>query len=126
VKDARTFNNHGGLEGKRRRDHAVYFACGTHRGWQSLMPRVVTQNEVRHCIQVSGGITPTSKSGKKYEMKTVDRLRSSEFGRGAPVRGYLEAVLSTLPSSNFPHARQNVRSVLYVPIVLRWSRTTSS
>jgi len=25
---------------------------------------------------------------------------------------YLEAVLSTLPSSNFPHARQNVRPVL--------------
>jgi hypothetical protein len=44
----------------------------------------------------------------------------------ATVWVYLEAVLSTLPSSNFPHARQNVRSVLYVPIVLRWSRTTSS
>jgi hypothetical protein len=33
------------------------------------------------------GLTPTSKSGKKYEMKTVDRLRSSEFERAAPVRG---------------------------------------
>jgi hypothetical protein len=32
---------------------------------------------------------------------------------------YLAAVLSTFPSSNFPHARQNVKSVLCVPIVLR-------
>jgi hypothetical protein len=72
------------------------------------------------------GITPTSKSGKMYEMNAVDRLRSSELERSAPVRVYLEAVLSTLPSSNFPQARQKVRSVLYVPMVLRWSRTTSS
>jgi hypothetical protein len=39
---------------------------------------------------------------------------------------YGVAVLSTFPSSNFPQARQNFKSVLYVPIVLRWSRTTSS
>jgi hypothetical protein len=60
----------------------------------------------------SAGLGPPSKRNKRAACATV--------------WVYLEAVLSTLPSSNFPHARQNVRSVLYVPIVLRWSRTTSS
>jgi hypothetical protein len=125
VKDARTIGNHGSLEGKRRQ--LPWMQWRTSRSvWRACALGIASPSACGKHAGSCVGITPTSKSGKMYEMKTVDRLRSSEFERGAPVRVYLEAVLSTLPSSNFPQARQNVRSVLYVPIVLRWSRTTSS
>ena len=125
MKDARTFSNHGSLEGKRRQ--LPWMQWRTFRSvWRALALGIVSPSACGKHGMVMCRDNADLKGGKMYEMKTVDRLRSSEFERSAPVRVYLEAVLSTLPSSNFPQARQNVRSVLYVPMVLRWSRTTSS
>jgi len=52
--------------------------CVTSLGIRDYQPRCVRQARQ---TAWSCGVTPTAKSGKKYEMKT------GEFGRGAPVSG---------------------------------------
>jgi len=86
VEDAPTFSNHGRLEGKRRQ--LPWMQWQTSRsGWRALALGITNPSayqpispELRTCGthgMVMCWITPTSKSGKMYEMNAVDRLRSS-------------------------------------------------
>ena len=70
--------------------------------------QIASRTVVKELEEIVHGFAPR-RVDMTYRNKTVDRLRSSEFGRDTPVGGLFgRRFCSTFPSSNFPHARQNV------------------